>query len=397
MASAGLIGLGGYIPGKPLSVERRQPLARYLRARTPLPAEYIDPIEDGVFPGAVQTNHDGWESQPWFPAWLARMPEKKRKDPFSGAKERRRVPLDPASVRNSIHPHPMLASDAETIAGAAAIVSTRTGPAEIDLVMVTTMVPDRPVPMNACLVQHKLGLPNAGAYNIDSCCSSFLTMCELASSLVRSGVKRKVLLIASYIGSFFIDHSEYCSPCVGDAAVAGIIAEVPEGQGYLASHSTSHGDLHAAIVHVRRRPFLFVDTRYGASHEREYLTFNDQALCKKVAESSPEYTSTVGRAALGKAGLRPEDVGLMVTHQPVPWSPLAWADAIGVPRDRVFESWVRYANIACCSVPTNLLEAIEAGRLHAGDNLLMVSPGAGENHIALVERATPELVRDSWT
>lgn len=398
MHAAGLIGLGGYIPGKPVSPERRAALVRFLRTRTPLPAEYIDPIEkDGVLPGTIETNFSGWESQPWFPAWLERLPEKKRKDPFSGTRERRRVPLDPYSVAHSLQPHPMLCSDAETIAGALAIVGTATDPDEIDLVMNTTMIPDRPVPLNACLVQHKLSLKNAGAYNVDSCCSSFITMCEVAAGLIRSGIKQKILLVASYLGSCVIDRSEYYSPCAGDAVMAAIMTRVEPGYGYLASHSTSHGNLHAAIVHVRRKPFLHVESNFGPSCEKEYVTFNDQALCREVAEKSQEYTSEVALAALKKAGHAPKDVRLLVTHQPIKWAPHAWREAIGTSQESIFETYERYGNIACASVPTNLLEALEAKRLQPGELLLMASPGAGENHIAALERATPELIKNSWT
>ncbi|HEY3354698.1 MAG TPA: 3-oxoacyl-[acyl-carrier-protein] synthase III C-terminal domain-containing protein [Polyangia bacterium] len=398
MYTAGLIGLGGYIPGKPLSPERRHALTRFLRSRASLPAEYIDQIEqDGVLPGTVETNHSGWESQPWFPAWLERLPEKKRKDPFSGSKERRRVPLDPFSVSHSIHPHPMLGSDAETIAGAMAIVSTQVNPDDIDLVMVTTMVPDRPVPLDACLVQHKLALRNAGAYNIDSCCSSFVTMCELAAGLIRSGIKQRILLVSSYIGSCVIDRSEYYSPCAGDAAVAAIMTRVPPGYGYLASHSTSHGDLHAAIVHKRRQPFLHVESSFSPTQAKEYVTFLDPQALQGVAEKSKEYTAEVALAALDKAKLTPPDVRLLVTHQPIRWAPYAWREAVGVSEESLFESYERYGNIACASVPTNLLEAIEAKRLAAGEVVMMLSPGAGENHIAVLERATPELVANSWT
>lgn len=397
MYAAGLIGVGGYIPGKPVSPERLAPLVRFLRS-TQLPREYVDSLEkEGKLPGRIETNAEGWENQPWFPAWLERLPPKKRKDPFSGTKERRRVPLDPYSLTHALHPHPMLCSDAETIAGAMAIVSTHTDPDSIDLVMNTTMIPDRPVPLNACLVQHKLGLKNAGAYNVDSCCSSFITQCEVAAALVRSGVKQRILIVASYLGSVCIDRSEYYSPCAGDAAIAAIMTRVPEGYGYQASHSTSHGNLHAAIIHVRRKPFLHVESNFGESYEKEYVTFNDMKLCQEVAEKSQEYTSEVALAALKKAGKTPGDVKLLVTHQPIKWAPHAWREAIGTAPESIFETYERYGNIACTSVPTNLLEAIEAKRVNPGELILMASPGAGENHIALLERATPELVQNSWT
>ncbi|MGC4114326.1 MAG: 3-oxoacyl-[acyl-carrier-protein] synthase III C-terminal domain-containing protein [Myxococcales bacterium] len=397
MHPAGLIGLGGYIPAKPVSPERRAPLARYLRTHSPLPAEYIDPIEQGVLPGTVVTNQSGWESQPWFRAWFDRLPEKKKKDPFSGSKERRYVPFDPYSIAHAIHPHRMHSSDAQTIAGAMAIVSTGTDPDEIDLVMSAAMFPDRSAPLNACLIQHKLGLKNAGAYEVESCCSSFVTMCEVAAALVGAGIKNRILLVSGYVGSAIIDPSEYYSPCAGDAAIAAIMTRVPEGYGYLGSHSTSHGNLHQAIVQHRRQPSLHVYSTYSPSYEQDFATFYDQKLCKEVAEKTQEYTAFVATEALRKAKLTPKDVGLFVSHQPIAWAPHAWREAIGIPGDCAFETYERYANIACASAPTNLLEAIEAKRLKPGEVVMMASPGAGENHICVLERATPELVKNSWT
>lgn len=78
------------------------------------------------------------------------------------------MPLDPASLRESIVPHPMLPSDAEMIAGALAIVNSGIAKDEIDLVLAHSQVPDLPLPPNVSLIQHKLQLKNAGAYGVDS-------------------------------------------------------------------------------------------------------------------------------------------------------------------------------------------------------------------------------------
>ncbi|NJO70364.1 MAG: hypothetical protein HC830_14750 [Bacteroidetes bacterium] len=137
-----------------------------------------------MLPGRIETNEEGWKNQPWFDAWVESLPPKKRADPFQGTKERRRVPSDPESLRKSLYPHPMLPSDAETLAGALALFRSKITPDEIDLVLCHSQVPDHPLPQNTSLVQHKLKLKNAGAYGVDSCCSSFVTMTELACSLV---------------------------------------------------------------------------------------------------------------------------------------------------------------------------------------------------------------------
>src|SRR2546425_763416 len=130
MIAAGLISLAGYLPGK--KIQRNQELADYLLTETLLYPEYIQSIQKhGILPGTIETNYEGWESQPWFETWLNQLPPQKKENPFQGAKERRRVPLDPLSLRKSIHPHPMLSSDAETLAGAMALFQSEISKEEI--------------------------------------------------------------------------------------------------------------------------------------------------------------------------------------------------------------------------------------------------------------------------
>jgi len=50
--------------------------------------------------------------------------------------------MDPVSLKKSVHPHPMLSSDAETLAGALAIFNGGIDKEKIDLVLCSSLVPD---------------------------------------------------------------------------------------------------------------------------------------------------------------------------------------------------------------------------------------------------------------
>lgn len=396
MKHAGLISMGGYLPAKPLPEKLVPHLVEFLGQGTLLPPEYIESIqESGVLPGTVETNYDGWESQPWFEAWLENLPEKKQADPFQGTTERRRVPLDPESVRQSIVPHPMLSSDAEVLAGALAIVNGGVNKDEIDLLLVHSQVPDLSLPSNVSLVQYKLGLKNAGAYALDTCCSSFVTMMEVAAGMVKSGIKKKVLIISSYLDSHVIDRSDYFSVYTGDAAVAGVVAEVDAGTGYLASHSSSHGDRHDAIIFDRRPPGLLRTTTSSPDYAQEFTTFYNFEAIKEITVHTQEDMVFVVSQALHKAGLNIEQIAVLVTHQPVGWAGNAWREALGVPVEKFYQSFEKYGNIATCAAGVNLLEAVETGMLEPGDIALVSSSGAGENHIAMLERVSAQLIQNN--
>ena len=135
-ANAGLVSIGGYLPGKKISPQLQKSLVSFLKSDTRLPPEYIDMIiADGRLPGFVETNEDGWKKQPWFDHWVRNLPPKKQADPFQGTEERRRVPTDPAALKESVVPHPMMPSDAEIIAAAIAIINSGIDKNQIDLVL----------------------------------------------------------------------------------------------------------------------------------------------------------------------------------------------------------------------------------------------------------------------
>ncbi len=396
MKHAGLISMGAYSPGKEVSAGKINQLTDFLRDKTQLHKEYIDEIEKkGHLPGRIETNYEGWESQQWYQTWLDKLPSKFKAEPFRGTKHRRRVPMDPVSVKKSLIPHPMLSSDAEALAGALAIFNANLQVDDIDLVIVSSLVPDRPVPLNASLVQHKIGLKNAGAYNVDTCCSSFITMSEIAMTYVRAGIKKKVLIIVSSIDSHINDKSTYFSVDTGDGAVAAVVSEVEKGYGYINSHSTSKGNRHAAIVFHKRKPELLVTSSQGANHEQEFVTFNDKELCKEIGRNAQKDMLEVVRQTLKKSDLTVSDIDFLCTHQPVNWAANAWREAIGVPPEKFYESFKSHGNIACASVPTNLIEAVEKGFIKQGDKVMICSSGVGENHIALMQKISPQLIKNN--
>ncbi len=401
IVSAGLISMGAFIPGKTVAGFRRERLIAYLKNETLLHEAYIETIHtDSRLPGSVETNYDGWERHPWFPAWLANAPRKKQRDPFQGTKERRRVPFDPVSLVESVYPHPMLPSDAETLAGALALVNAGVDRSSIDLLITSSQVPDLPLPPNASLVQHKLQLNNAGAYSVDTCCSSFVTMLEIAEGLVRAGLKNNILIVSSYIDSHVTDKSDYFSVNTGDAAVAGVVSAVDDGYGYVTSHSTSHGGRHDGVILQRRPPRLFRSSVQGASHEQEFVTFHNPETNREIALNARDDMVEVVGKALGKRGMTIGDIDFFVTHQPVYWAGTEWRKGLGIPESKFYETFEKYGNIANCSAPVNLIEAVDAGLIKAGDTTLIASSGAGENHIAVVERISPQLVGairgDEW-
>jgi 3-oxoacyl-[acyl-carrier-protein] synthase-3 len=77
------------------------------------------------------------------------------------------------------------------------------------------------------------------------------------------------------------------------------------------------------------------------------------------------------------AGLKTEDVALVIPHQANARIISAIADRLNLPLDRVFMNLDKYGNTSAATIPVALDEANKAGRLKKGDVVLLVAFGGG--------------------
>jgi len=86
------------------------------------------------------------------------------------------------------------------------------------------MTPDMPCPATSCLVQTKLGAPQAAATDIAAACSGFLYGLVTGQAFVASGTYKYVLVVGAEILSRVVDWKDR-STCVlfGDGAGAAVL------------------------------------------------------------------------------------------------------------------------------------------------------------------------------
>ena len=94
----------------------------------------------------------------------------------------------------------------------------------------------------------------------------------------------------------------------------------------------------------------------------------------KIAVKSME---DVSRQVAARAGIKLEDVDLIVPHQANLRIINAVAERLGLPREKVFTNVDRYGNTSAASVPIALDEAIESGRIRDGDLVMLNACGGG--------------------
>jgi 3-oxoacyl-[acyl-carrier-protein] synthase-3 len=294
-------------------------------------------------------------------------------DLFRGAKHRRVIDAEATS------------SDLEAEAGRAALVDAGIAPSDVDFVLVHSLLPDLVIPSNAPAVQDKLGLTRAAAWSLDVGCASFHAQLVTAVALVKSGLARCVLVIQSHVGSRTVDLRQALSTNFGDAAAAAVVMEVPSGFGLLGQWQRTDGSLRDGIVlapvvdGVPRRDWWL-------GRGAQVLTSFDRDAGKRAGLRAGEFCSEACGGALAEAGLALDDVDLYVGNQSLGWFVDACRRTLGLPADRVIDTFPEVANIGDAAIAHNLHAARERGRLHHGDCVLLYSPSAGFTRAGAVIR-----------
>jgi 3-oxoacyl-[acyl-carrier-protein] synthase-3 len=81
--------------------------------------------------------------------------------------------------------------------------------------------------------------------------------------------------------------------------------------------------------------------------------------------------------AVSAAGLKLDDIQLVIPHQANLRIIEAALRGLSIPADRCMINLDRYGNTSTASIPIAVCEAVQQGRLNAGDKVVFVGFGAG--------------------
>ncbi len=260
-----------------------------------------------------------------------------------------------------------------TAAGREALAMAGLAPSAIDTVIVATCTPDRPFPATACTVQANLHIPRATAFDLAAACSGFVYGLTVATSLIKSGVSRRLLLIGADIFTHYIDWNDR-NTCVlfGDGAGAVVLEATTERLGLLASTLSADGeleDLMAVDAGGTRMPLTAELLAAG----RQYVYMNGREIFRHAVREMSESAMQ----AVEAAGLTIDDIRLVVPHQANVRIIEAVARRLEIPPDRVMINLDRYGNTSAASIPIALYEAAQQGRIRDGDYVLLTAFGGG--------------------
>lgn len=244
---------------------------------------------------------------------------------------------------------------------------------QVDMIVVTTCTGDRSIPATANYLQHRLGNDHAGAMDLNAGCSGYIYGLQTATSLVRTGVADKLLLVAAEGLTRFTDYEDR-STCVlfGDGAGALV----------LEANDLELGCISSKLLSDARFTELLTVPAGMAESPATAATVEARGHFLKMEGSEVFRRAVTGMAdcaekAIADAGLTADEVDLIIPHQANQRIIDATAKRLGAPADKVVCNIERYGNTSSATIPMALVEALEDGRVSPGANILLVSFGAG--------------------
>lgn len=245
---------------------------------------------------------------------------------------------------------------------------------DLDFIICATNTPDTIFPSTAARVQYQLTNKPIPGIDVQAGCTGLIYGMELASTLIQGGQYHNILVIGADKLSSITDYQDRTTAVLfGDAAGAFIL----QGR-----ENTEYGVLGSYLQADGRGGDLLIQPAGGslrpASPEtietrQHYLKMNGNETFRFAVKALPEAVEE----GLKRAGLRIEDLDLLVPHQ----ANLRIIDAamrrFGLDPERVVINIDRYGNTSVATIPLALDEARAQGRVHDGDVVVLCAFGAG--------------------
>jgi 3-oxoacyl-[acyl-carrier-protein] synthase-3 len=247
-------------------------------------------------------------------------------------------------------------------------------PADLDMILVATITPDMFFPSTACILQERLHARRSGAMDISAACSGFIYGLAVVDGLLRLGAMRTVLLVGAETLTKIVNWKDR-NTCVlfGDGAGA-VVLRADEGErGILSTHLFADGGKGPLLMLPgggSRNPMSqrVLDEGLGLIHMA-----NGNEVFKVAVRAMEDAALT----ALKHNNLEVGDVDLLIPHQANLRIISAVGQRLGLSEEKVCVNVQKFGNTSAASIPLALDEAVRAGRVKAGDLILLCAFGGG--------------------
>lgn len=259
-----------------------------------------------------------------------------------------------------------MSSDLALQASSRAIEAAGISAHDIDLIIVATTTPDHIFPSTACVLQDKLGIKSAIAFDIQAVCSGFIYALNTADLYIRGGQAKNVLVVGTEVLSRILNWQDRTT-CVlfGDGAGA-VVLQRSDKPGILGAKLHADGSQRCMLS----APGQIIN---GQIQGEPFIKMDGQGVFKFAVKS----LSDVAEEVLAENKMQGSDIDWMIPHQANIRIIEATAKKLGLGMDKVVLTVATHGNTSAASIPLALDTAVRDGRIKPGQHLLMEAVGGG--------------------
>lgn len=245
---------------------------------------------------------------------------------------------------------------------------------KITQIILATISGDYISPPSSPLVQYRLGLQHAGAFDVGAACAGFVVGLHTSAAIAQAS-SGSVLLIASEVRSKFLDKNNFATSVLfGDGAAACLISQDQELAEFrfIASALFADGEVSDTVSTPAGGSRL--PAAQCTNPEQFYITIKEgTALFVKAVHGMVD--SATG--FLNALNLSSTDIQWLVPHQGNKNLVLAVAKQLGFAEEQVIKTVEETGNTSGSSVGIALDYLREHAEIKSKDKVLLVAAGGG--------------------
>ena len=246
--------------------------------------------------------------------------------------------------------------------------------AQLDGVIVATIIPDQPVPSAASSLARELGIPRALAFDLNAACSGWLYALEVGRSFIRSGTAKNVIVATAELLSRITNPECHDTAFLfGDGAGAAILTAGEGGHRLHRMGLSGDASQFDAIQRPGGGARMPWPENFGSDMDQFYLQMDGAAVFKHAVIGFAEQIEQT----LEREKLTANDIAWVVPHQANERILKAVSKRVGIPYDKFIVTIAKYGNTSAASVSMALGWAAEEGIFADGDRIIFCSVGAG--------------------
>ena len=255
-----------------------------------------------------------------------------------------------------------------------AIADAGVKPEDIDLIIVSTDTPEYISPSTASVLQDRLGLKNAGTFDLNTACAGFVTAMDVASKYIASDERyQHILVLGGYAMSKYLNMSDKKTVTLfADGAGAIVMSATDQNKGLLTSDLKTEGQYNSwmGIYGGATKMPISETVLENKDHQLKFVH-------KFPKELNPKMWTEMANDICDRLGVKPQEVDHFFITQLNFNSINETMDNLEVDRSKAHMVMDQYGYTGSACIPMALHDAYKKGKVKEGDLSIFIGSGGG--------------------